>query len=430
MIGSGPLALSSEHQEALDLMEHGGDHLFVTGRAGTGKSTLLQLFAKTTSKKHVVLAPTGIAALNVGGQTIHSFFGFPPKLLMREDIQRRKNYRMFLNIEVIIIDEISMVRADMMDNIDWFLRVNRGTNVPFGGVRMILFGDLFQLPPVVGNKMEAQYLVERYDSPYFFSALVWRNEAHFEMIELQEVYRQDERHFINILDSIRTNEVDEYVIMDLNERHSESIEENEFIITLSSRNAIVNEINIRHLSELFDEEYTYLASVSGNFPPSSYPAELALKLKKGTQVMFVKNDPEKRFVNGTLGIVKALSHEEIIVEIVGDDGMESEIKVPKLVWEIQKYRHEENQIKSEVVGSFEQYPLKMAWAITIHKSQGKTFDNVIIDVGTGSFEYGQTYVALSRCRSLEGIQLKRKIRPRDIFVDEKIVDFYQQKKRG
>ena len=427
MIGSEPKALSAEHQEALDLMERGDGHLFITGRAGTGKSTLLQLFAGTTRKKHVVLAPTGIAALNVGGQTIHSFFGFPPKLLTQEEIYRRKNYRMFLNLDIIIIDEISMVRADMMDNIDWFLRVNRGRNIPFGGVRMILFGDLFQLPPVIGNKVEAQFLRERYDSPYFFAASVWQKESTFDMIELEEVYRQDERRFINILDNIRTNEVDEYVIMDLNERYTEQIDESKFIITLSSRNAIVNEINRRHLAQLSGEEFTYLAKVSGNFPPSSYPAELGLKLKEGTQVMFTKNDPEKRFVNGTLGIAKHLLPDKIIVEVILEDGSNVEIEVPLLIWEIQKYKQEGTKISSEIVGSFEQFPLKMAWTITIHKSQGKTFDKVIINMGAkGAFEHGQTYVALSRCRTLEGVVLKKKLTPRDIMVDDRIVEYYEQ----
>jgi ATP-dependent exoDNAse (exonuclease V) alpha subunit len=349
--------------------------------------------------------------------------------MMKSDIGRRKNYRMFLNIDAIIIDEISMVRVDMMDNIDWFLRVNRGKNMPFGGVQMIFFGDLFQLPPVIGNKVEAQYLVDNYYSPYFFSAHVFQEEASFEMIELSDVYRQDERHFINILDNIRTNDIDEYDLQDLNERYSEEIEESEFLITLSSRNSIVNEINRRRLTEIGGEEFTYLAKVTGSFPPTSYPAELALKLKKGAQVMFVKNDPEKQFVNGTIGIVVDLDYENISVEILQRDGSIITIKVPLLMWEIQKYRSTEEKIASEIIGTFEQFPLRLAWAITIHKSQGKTFDNVIIDVGTGSFEYGQTYVALSRCRSLEGIQLKRMIRPRDIFVDEKIVDFYQNKKR-
>ena len=430
MIGTEPLTLSSEHSYALDQMEHTNEHLFITGRAGTGKSTLLQLFAHTTRKKVAVLAPTGIAALNVQGQTIHSFFSFPPKLLTKEDIRRHRNYRFYQYFDTIIIDEISMVRVEMIDNIDYFLRVNRNRNVPFGGVQMIFFGDLFQLPPVVASQVERQFLFENYESQYFFSAHVFEHEAQFEMIELSEVYRQDERHFINLLDSIRLNEIDEYGFMDLNERVQEIDEAAEYTITLSSRNAIVNEINRRKLDELGDREFTYLAQVTGSFSPSAFPTELALKLKLEAQVMFVKNDPEKRFVNGTLGRISSISDEVIIVETPNRSGELIEINVPKLEWEILKYKTDESsKIETNVVGTFSQFPIKLAWAITIHKSQGKTFDNIIVDVGTGSFESGQTYVALSRCRTLEGIILKRAIRPRDIFIDQKVVDFFNDKKR-
>lgn len=430
MIGTEPLTLSNEHSYALDRMEHSNEHLFITGRAGTGKSTLLQLFAHTTRKKVAVLAPTGIAALNVQGQTIHSFFSFPPKLLTKEDIRRHRNYRFYQYFDTIIIDEISMVRVEMIDNIDYFLRVNRNRNVPFGGVQMIFFGDLFQLPPVVASQVERQFLFENYESQYFFSAHVFEQEAEFEMIELSEVYRQDERHFINLLDSIRLNEIDEYGFMDLNERVQEVDEAAEYTITLSSRNAIVNEINRRKLDELDHREFTYLAQVTGNFSPSAFPTELALKLKLEAQVMFVKNDPEKRFVNGTLGRISSISDEVIIVETPNRSGELVEIKVPKLEWEILKYKTDDSaKIETNVVGTFSQFPIKLAWAITIHKSQGKTFDNIIVDVGTGSFESGQTYVALSRCRTLEGIILKRAIRPRDIFIDQKVVDFFTDKKR-
>ncbi len=429
MIGTQPLSLSEEHRYALDRMEHGQEHLFITGRAGTGKSTLLQLFARTTRKRIVKLAPTGIAALNVSGQTIHSFFSMPPKMLLREDIRRHKNYRMYQNIDVVIIDEVSMVRVEMMDNIDWFLRINRGKNIPFGGVQMIFFGDLFQLPPVISSKVERQYLVENYDSPYFFSAHVFQQETDFEMIELGTVYRQEERHFINLLDNIRLNEADEYDLMDLNERYTEEIEEDEYVITLSSRNALVNQINQNRLREIQDPEFVFLAKVSGNFAPTAFPTELALKLKLGSQVMFVKNDPDKQFVNGTLGIVSSINDDEIIVDILNKQSELIQIKVPRLQWEIQKYLIKNDKIETEIVGTFDQFPLKLAWAITIHKSQGKTFDKVIIDIGTSAFEYGQTYVALSRCRTLDGIYLKRRITGRDIFVDDKVVDYYNNKRR-
>lgn len=430
MIGAEPLTLSNEHSYALDRMEHSNEHLFITGRAGTGKSTLLQVFAKTTRKRLAILAPTGIAALNVSGQTIHSFFGFPPKLLMKSDLRRHRNHKFYQYIDTIIIDEISMVRAEMMDNIDYFLRINRNRNIPFGGVQMIFFGDLFQLPPVVASDVERKFLMEFYESQYFFSAHVFQHETDFEMIELSEVYRQEERHFINLLDSIRLNEIDEYGFMDLNERVNPEIEASEYTITLSSRNSIVNELNRRKLLELDSQEYTFLAQVTGNFSPSAFPTELALKLKLGSQIMFVKNDPEKRFVNGTLGLITYISEDKIEVEILKKDESTQVITVPKLDWEILKYKtSEDKKIDTEVIGTFSQFPLKLAWAITIHKSQGKTFDNIIVDIGTGAFESGQTYVALSRCRTLEGISLKRAIRPRDIFVDQKIVDFYSFKNR-
>lgn len=429
-----PLSLSDEYSYALDQMEHTNDHLFITGRAGTGKSTLLKLFAKTTKKRLAILAPTGIAALNVGGQTIHSFFSFPPRLLLRSDIYRSKNYRMFHYIDAIIIDEISMVRVEMMDNIDWALRINRGVNLPFGGVQMIFFGDLFQLPPVISDKIEKEYLTENYATPYFFSAHVFQDEADFEMIELSQVYRQEERGFVNLLDSIRLNEVDHYELIELNERHNpnpsnEENDDNDIAITLSSRNAIANEINRRKMAEIPNQEYVFLAQVTGDFSPKVFPTELALKLKLGAQVMFLRNDPEKQFVNGTIGVISNISPDEIYVDILDEDGVMQTINVPRIVWEIIKYKVKENNISSEIVGTFEQFPIKLAWAITIHKSQGKTFDNVIIDIGRGAFEYGQTYVALSRCRTLEGINLKRPITARDIFIDESIVDFYNHKKR-
>lgn len=429
MIGTEPLSLSEEHRYALDQMEHSNEHLFITGRAGTGKSTLLQLFARTTRKRIAKLAPTGIAALNVRGQTIHSFFGFPPKLIDKADIRRHRNYRLYQNVDVIIIDEISMVRVEMIDNIDWFLRINRGINQPFGGIQMIFFGDLFQLPPVIATRVERDFLVENYESQYFFSAHVFQEETNFEMIELNTVYRQDERHFINILDNIRLNEIDEYDLMDLNERHVEEAIDEEFIITLSSRNALVNEINRQKLAEISEPEYRFLAQVTGNFSTSAFPAELALKLKLGAQVMFVKNDPEKKFVNGTIGKISMINDDEIIVNIKNRQEETVKIKVPKLQWEIQKYTIKEDKIITDIVGTFDQFPLRLAWAITIHKSQGKTFDKVIIDIGTSAFEYGQTYVALSRCRTLDGIFLKRKITPRDVFVDDKVVEYYSNKKR-
>ncbi len=404
--------------------------MFVTGRAGTGKSTLLQLFRKTTRKKTIALAPTGVAALNVRGQTIHSFFNFPAKPLNRREIRKRRNTKLYKSIDVIIIDEISMVRADLLDNIDYFLRLNRDNMVdPFGGVQMVFFGDLFQLPPIVSTEVEKELFSSFYDSPYFFAAKVFEEGFEMEKVELRETYRQESRHFIRLLDAIRVNQIDYDDLMDLNERHVPKFQAEDYYITLSTRNAIVNQINETELNRLDSEEFTYLASVTGNFHARLFPTDAALKLKAGAQVMFVKNDPRKRFVNGTIGKILRLDSHNIMVQLEDRDGSKRQIEVERLEWEIQKYKLNEkegNKIETEIVGTFKQYPLRLAWAITIHKSQGKTFDKVIIELGRGAFEHGQTYVALSRCRTLEGIVLRQPITQRDIMVDDRIVEYYEQ----
>lgn len=425
-----PISLSQEFSGVLDQLEYTKDHLFITGRAGTGKSTLLQVFRNTTKKRVVVLAPTGIAALNVRGQTIHSFFGFPPRLLNKSEIEKRKNFRIYVNIDMIIIDEISMVRADIIDNIDYFLRINRNVNAPFGGVQMIFFGDLFQLPPVVSTPFEKEYFRTTYPTPYFFSAVAIHH-IELKMVELLHVYRQEERNFINLLDNIRLNSLDYDDFMYLNERHLPAPEEDDFFITLCSRNDIANRINENELKSIHLPEVAYQATVAGEFNPQLYPTDFNLILKEGAQVMFVKNDLQKQFVNGTIGIVTEANYERIMVRIPDENGPDKTIEVDRQEWEILKYENDAEkpqQITTKVVGIFKQYPLKLAWAITIHKSQGKTFDRVIIDMGGGAFESGQTYVALSRCRTLEGVILKQPLRNRDIIVDERITEYYEQVK--
>jgi len=425
-----PVAISKEYNYALDRMEHSMDSLFITGRAGTGKSTLLGIFRDTTKKRCVFLAPTGVAALHIRGQTIHSFFMFPPKMLGPNDITKRKNHRLYKKVDCIVIDEISMVRVDMIDAIDNFLQKNRENSEPFGGVQMIFFGDLFQLPPVVSNPFERKHLQNLYDSQYFFSAMVMnRLKENIEMIELHQVYRQNDPHFIKILDSIRTRTFDEEDLIDLNQRvmKEDELLDHDFI-TLATRNDIVNRINSGKLEELSTSAYLYNSKVKGKFNVRTPPAPLTLILKVGAQVMFVRNDPEKKYVNGTLGIIQELQSNTIKVQIKDSGPHEGEIiDVDKSIWEIIKYKYSESnpkQISTDVIGTFEQYPLKLAWAVTIHKSQGKTFQNVLIDLGGGSFDFGQTYVALSRCNSLEGIIMKKPIRPQDILVDELIVDYY------
>lgn len=427
-----PLELSPDFQYALDQMDKGHKNLFITGRAGTGKSTLLQLFRNTTRKKIVVLAPTGIAALNVRGQTIHSFFGFPPRPLAQHEIKKRRNRRLYRNLDILVIDEISMVRADLLDNIDHFLRLNRENPLPFGGVQIIFFGDLFQLPPVVASDAEAMLFQSQYESPYFFSAQVFQDNFSMEMIELQQVYRQESRLFLRLLEAVRLNRMDYEDLEELNMRYLPDFATEEFYITLTARNATANGINQRELKRLTHPEETYLAKVSGNFKPNLFPTESALRLKKDAQVMFIKNDPDKRFVNGTIGKVESLTPDQVNVSIYDEDGKPQLIELTPMDWEILKYKPSDkdpNQIETETVGTFTQYPLRLAWAVTIHKAQGKTFDKVIIDMGRGAFEHGQTYVALSRCRTLEGIVLKNPLKPRDIMTDPRIVEFYEQQLR-
>jgi ATP-dependent DNA helicase PIF1 len=422
-----PMELSEDYQYVLNKLEKTRTPMFITGKAGTGKSTLLRLFRNTTKKKIIALAPTGVAALNVKGQTIHSFFGFPPKPLARSEIKKRRYRKLYEKIDIIIIDEISMVRADMLDNIDYFLRINRENPLPFGDVQMVFFGDLFQLPPVVATDEERMLINFNYDSPYFFSSNVIKG-MEMEMMELRKVYRQEERQFIRLLDAVRLNKVDYDDIEDLNERHIPDFKPEEHYITLSSRNRIVDSINKKELDNIPLIEFTYLAKIDGNFQDRLFPTDAILKLKLGAQVMFIRNDAAKKFVNGTIGKVVHLDIDKIKVEI-NDNGKQQIIDVEKEEWEITKYKVSEkdhNKIESSVMGTFTQYPLKAAWAITIHKSQGKTFDRVIIDMGRGAFEHGQTYVALSRCRTLNGIVLKQKLSPRDILVDERVVEYYEQ----
>ena len=425
--------MSREFIDILDILENTQEHHFITGRAGTGKSTLLQLFRKTSKKRIAVLAPTGIAALNVQGQTIHSFFGFPPKMIDRKDIHKRKSFRFYKKIDTIVIDEISMVRADMMDNINIFLQKNREVALPFGGVQMIFFGDLFQLPPVIASDFEKRYFRQFYESPYFFSSEVVQNQIELQMIELHQVYRQAERRFINLLDNIRQRSFDYDDLEEINSRHTTAdVDTDDYYITLCSTNSIADGINYMKLKEIQEPEFLFPAKISGLFKSSIFPTDQILKLKKGAQVMFVKNDPQRRFVNGTIGKISFLEADEIRVILKNEQKNEfEEIILEKMEWEVIRYTKDAqhpNRISSETIGIFIQYPIKLAWAITIHKSQGKTFEKVIIDLGRGAFEYGQTYVALSRCKTLNGIILKNPINPRDIIMDPKVLEYYEFKR--
>lgn len=430
-----PFELNADFQYALNVFEKTYNSVFLTGRAGTGKSTLLSLFRHTTRKQCVILAPTGVAALNVQGQTIHSFFGFPGKFITPADIRiRRDRAFTFRKLEILIIDEVSMVRADIIDCIDYALRISRNNNMPFGGVQMIFIGDLFQLPPIVSSPEEKVFFLQNYDSPHFFSANVFKKGFRYEMIELKKVYRQSERHFVRLLDAVREGEIDFDDLETLNERYigDNSLMSNANFITLSARNNLVDQINHQELAKLTTPQYQFVAQITGTFDPKQVQADSVITLKQGAQVMFVKNDTVKReYVNGSIGKIIELSHDKILVSLEDMREKQTLVEVEKQKWEVLHYRisTDGDKIETETVGTFQQYPLRLAWAITIHKSQGKTFDRVYIDLGAGAFETGQTYVALSRCRTLNGIILKRKLLPTDIKIDERVVEYYQHLRR-
>jgi ATP-dependent DNA helicase PIF1 len=424
-----PIVLNSEFKAALHEMENGNSCLFITGKAGTGKSTLLEYFRKSTQKKIAVLAPTGIAALHVKGQTIHSFFGIPPRLILSKEIPLRKyKSKLYKSLDILIIDEASMVRADILDHIDYLLKLYRKNQSPFGGLKLILIGDLCQLPPVV-TQQERNFFDQTYETAYFFSASCFSEMRDFHIIQLNHIFRQQEKSFIDILDSIRNADLDIDLLQTLNKRWVSEYEAKENEITLTATNASAEQINTRMLNMLSGQSATYLGSISGDFQTSILPVDQLLVLKPGAQIMFVRNDPEYRFVNGSLGKVVSCSQDSLKILIKNQQNIDEEIEVVKDTWELVRYVFDEEksgELKYEVIGKYEQLPVKLAWAITIHKSQGKTFDQVVIDLGRGAFEFGQTYVALSRCRTLDGIVLKKKIEPKDIMADERIIDFMRQ----
>jgi len=421
------IEFSKEFEQAFDLMEKTNEHVFLTGRAGTGKSTLLQYFRQKTKKKVVALAPTGVAAINVKGQTIHSFFGFPPHPISSDHIRKRKDRKLFEELDTIIIDEISMVRADMLDAINYFMRINgKYRSRPFGGAQMIFIGDLFQLPPVVSNDVEKRLFEFMYETPFFYSSQVLYN-VDVKYIELKKVYRQKDGHFLGLLDQIRTKNLDYFTLRNLNQRYKPYFtppKDGKFI-TLTATNAIASRINEVELEKLPDKKIVFQGSVEGKFENRRLPNDVVLNFKKDAQVMFLRNDPYHRWVNGTIGTIQYLDGDTISVKVETEKG-DIVHTVKKEKWELLKYVYNEEKkaIDTEVLGSFEQYPLKLAWAITIHKSQGKTFDKVFIDMGRrGAFAPGQVYVALSRCTTLEGIVLKKPLKYNDIIVDQRVLAF-------
>ena len=412
--------LSEEFESIVEQLENTKDHFYITGKAGSGKSTLLAYFRSITQKNTAVLAPTGVAAIRVKGQTIHSFFGFPPKVIQTRHFKKVRQIELLQNLETLIIDEISMVRADVFDAIDYSLRVHRKKlTQPFGGVQVIVFGDLFQLPPVV-NMDESSLLERIYPSGQFFFHSNIFQDAQFKTLELQSIYRQKDDHFIYLLNAVRDGSITHSQIDNLNDSLVDNFKMDEGKIILTTTNARASGINQNYLKQLSSEEFSYRAQATGQFYKELFPTDEVLKLKKGAQVIMIKNDPEKRWVNGSIGTIHDIAEKKIKVKI-----NHKIYEVKKEKWDRIQYSYDDDQqeVLENVTGSFKQYPMRLAWAITIHKSQGQTFEKVIIDMSQGSFAPGQLYVALSRCISLEGIELLRPLKKSDVIVNKQLIGF-------
>lgn len=424
--------LHDQFKHALAQMEDTREHLFITGRAGTGKSTLLTYFRDNTKKKVVVLAPTGVAALNVQGQTIHSFFGVPPGVTPQQAEHERLSKRLkdvCKRADTIIIDEVSMVRAELLDCMDILLRRARCAEEPFGGLQMIFIGDLYQLPPVMARHEDASSFLLAYQSPYFFDSYVFGRCA-LQIIVLEKIYRQRDQKFITLLNRVRENEVSGDDLAQLNQRVGAAIDGDAGspTIVLTATNAVADAINARRLAQLPGETFPYEGRLQGSVDERSLPTSSTLMIKPGAQVMLLVNDTAGAYVNGTIGTVldieqgTAQTPDTVVVDI----GNGEEVEVKPYTWEFHRYTFNPTtrSLDAEVLGTYVQYPLRLAWAVTIHKSQGKTFDRVRIDLGSGAFAHGQVYVALSRCRTLDGISLVRPLRRTDIRMDERVREFF------
>ncbi len=406
-----------EYGAALEQIRNGSGNLFITGKAGTGKSTLLRCLAAEIGEEGVIVAPTGLAAVNVGGQTIHSFFGLPPRLIRADDIKRSRNGRVMRRLKYVIVDEVSMVRSDLMWAIDQSLRVNRGRpREPFGGVRMILFGDMHQLPPVVQENEVAQHLDEVHGGPFFFSHSALRDGAGTTLLELDQVFRQSDERLLTILNNVREGEPTEADIEVLNSQVNpvRTLQEGDPYVILTPTNAAASRINLAYLDATPGTPQAFEAGITGEFSAGAHPTDQTLVLKPGAKVILLRNDPDKRWVNGSVARVSRLTEKRVFIEIGG-----KEHEVEPASWESRRYAFDqaEDKIVETVAGSFKQFPLRLAWALTIHKSQGLTLDKVYIDLGRGTFAHGQTYVALSRCRTLEGLALARPLRATDVKFD-------------
>ena len=420
------IALSAEQAAVFEAIENTREHVFVTGRAGTGKSTLLNHLNWNTEKQIVICAPTGVAALNVGGQTIHSLFRLPIGLIADHDIEQNDATKKLLNtIDTLVVDEVSMVSADLLDAMDRSLRQARQKpHVPFGGVQVVLFGDPYQLAPVPGDPQERAYYEDTYRSMWFFDAKVWQ-EAGLRIVELAEIHRQSDPVFTHMLNAVRHGQVDAEIGGRLNGYGARRPLPQDGAITLATRNDTVTRINSTALHRLAGTSQANEADVTGDFAGRAYPADLRLELKVGAQVMFLRNDiggeGVPRWVNGTLGTVTRIS-DTVSVDV---DGEEHEVE--PATWEKFKYSYDPRtkKLAKDIVAEFTQFPLRLAWAVTIHKAQGASYDRAIIDLGARAFSPGQTYVALSRLTSLEGLYLTRPLRPSDIIVDDDVRRFME-----
>jgi ATP-dependent exoDNAse (exonuclease V) alpha subunit len=413
--------LSPEQAAVFGAIENSSSHIFVTGRAGTGKSTLLEHLSWNTAKNVVIAAPTGVAALNVGGQTIHSLFRLPIGVIADHAIEQGPEVRKLLNaIDTLVIDEVSMVNADLMDAIDRSLRQARQrTHEAFGGVQVVLFGDPFQLAPVPGDPEERAYFADRYRSMWFFDARVW-DEAELIIYELATIHRQHELEFKKLLTAVRHGVVTAEMARRLNEVGARPAP-TDGAITLATTNATVTRINAAELAKLPGRGLSAVAEVSGEFGGRAYPADERLELKVGAQVMFLRNDVggDGRWVNGTIGEVVKIS-DTVMVDVDGECH-----EVRPATWERYRYSYSAatKTLNKDVVAEFTQFPLRLAWAVTIHKSQGKSYERAIVDLGQRSFAPGQSYVALSRITALDGLYMTRPLRPSDIIVDENVTRF-------
>ena len=419
--------LNPEFQKALELMEGSRRHVFVTGRAGTGKSTLLTYFRRNTRKNLVVLAPTGVAAINVGGQTIHSFFGFKPDVtpasIRKRDRDEKKN--LYRKLTTIVIDEVSMVRADLLDCVDKFLRLNGPDfTLPFGGVQMVLIGDLYQLPPVV-TSAQKEIFRGHYATPYFFSAQAFTGLP-IDFVELETVYRQKDDEFVRLLNAIRNRSATDADIASINRRYDPDFvaPKKDYYIYLTSTNALADGINEERLAKLRGKAWLSRGTITGEFGAEYLPTAVELRLKRNAQIMLLNNDAYGRWINGTIGRVTGFDVDEEGRDVIRATLESGEmVAIAPHTWEIYRFFLKDGELASESAGSFTHFPVRLAFAVTIHKSQGKTFDKAVIDVGRGTFAHGQMYVALSRCKSLEGIVLKQPLKKSHILMDWQVVKF-------